>query len=277
LGVPDPIGVRFADLEKSWMTCLRESAQENLVTPNWTLKRKNSCFQSERGLGMNRKTMVHGFLALLLWLGVMMPGTASGVDLTISSSTFAPGDNLITLAVQVTNPSGSAVGLAAFSLQLEVTPTGPRRMEFDSGSQPQTLTDPDYVFYSDSAAQTGAITPWSISNGAGVNAEYTFTDTTKSTNDIVLGANESRLLALVQLKPGAGAATPILGDQFQVSFMNAGTSLVDATLSLVPFTTGFGTITVVPEPGTRVLGTISVAATLTLGNRRRKHYVSSHE
>jgi len=33
LGVPDPIGVRFADLEKSRMTCLRESAQENLVTP----------------------------------------------------------------------------------------------------------------------------------------------------------------------------------------------------------------------------------------------------
>ena len=41
LGVPDPIGVRFADLEKSRMTCLRESAQENLVTPLQTSRSVN--------------------------------------------------------------------------------------------------------------------------------------------------------------------------------------------------------------------------------------------
>lgn len=202
---------------------------------------------------MTIRTLTASLLAFAL-IGL---GQAEAALITVSSGTFDQGDGSILVTVRLDNDSASALQLAAFSLDLNVTSVSSRRVEFDPTSQPATLTASTYVFYGNSAAESGSVVPWTVASvSGGVNNAFTFTDTTDDTLDVSLAPFASRLLANIRLKPGAGAAAPLPGDVFTIDFVLAGTSIYDQNLDPVAFTTQAGTLTVlpssnpVPEPAT---------------------------
>jgi len=193
-------------------------------------------------------------------------------NISVSSAVFSPTDSSISVQVLLENNTSSVLNLAAFSFELEVTPVSPRRVEFDAISQPDSLTNANYVFFGNSADQTTPTTPWAVnSTGSGVNNDFVFSDTTDNTLNMSVAANSSKLLANIRLVPGSGAARPQSGDVFTLSFVAAGTSIIDENLAPVTFTTGTGTLTAaVPEPSTYALALIGSGLMATVARRRRK-------
>lgn len=190
--------------------------------------------------------------------------STQAAEFKVSSATFQPADSTIAIAVSLDNNSGSVLGLAAFSFQLQVSGTGTGRVAFDSTTQPDSLTNANYIFFGNSAAQNTPSTPWAVNSvSGGVNNELLFTDTTDDTFNVNVAANTTKLLANIILKPATGSNAPQPGDVYTLAFITAGTSLYDDALSPISFTTGTGTLTVpipVPEPST--LGMATVAAVM---------------
>lgn len=198
-------------------------------------------------------------LGTILTLSVV---SASSAEFKVSSATFQPTDNTIAISVNLENNSSSILSLAAFSFQLQVTSVSSTMVEFDTLSQPNTLSNSDYIFTGNSAAQNTPFTPWAVSSVSGkVNNNYVFSDTTDDTFNISIPAGSSKLLANIILKPATGSAAPQSGDVYNLSFITAGTSLFDDTLNSVAFTTGSGTLSVptsVPEPSTYAMAMVAV-------------------
>jgi len=207
---------------------------------------------------MKKMQKACGMLALAV---IMNLATAGAAEFKVSSATFQPTDSSIAIAVQLDNNSGSVLSLAAFSFQLQVSSVGSRRVEFDSSSQPDSLSNSNYIFAGNSAAQNTPTTPWAVNSvSGGVNNDFVFTDTTDDTFNMNVAANSSKLLANIILKPASGAAAPQPGDVYKLTFITAGTSIYDDSLNSISFTTGTGTLTVpipVPEPST--IGMASLA------------------
>jgi len=198
---------------------------------------------------------------LLAAILAITTASAQAAEFKVSSATFQPTDSSIAIAVQLDNNSGSVLSLAAFSFQLQVSAIGSRRVEFDSSSRPDSLSNSNYIFAGNSAAQNTPTTPWAVNSvSGGVNNDFVFTDTTDDTFNMNVAANSSKLLANIILKPASGAAAPQPGDVYTLTFITAGTSIYDDSLNSISFTTGTGTLTVpipVPEPST--IGMASLA------------------
>lgn len=214
-------------------------------------------------------------LTRLVSLACLLAGLSStrAANLSVSSAVFDPSAGSINIQVMLENNSGTVLNLAAFSFELEVTPVSPRRVEFDTTGQPITLTDPNYVFFGNSADQTTPTTPWAVnSTGSGVNNDFVFSDTTDNTLNMTVGANSSALLANIRLVPGTGSASPQAGDVFTLSFVAAGTSIIDENLANVTFTTGTGTLTAtaVPEPSTYALALVGLGILAAMKKQQRK-------
>ena len=215
--------------------------------------------------------------ATLIVLGMIFTAIpAPAVDFAVSSATFQPNDNSISLSVTLSNPGSTSINLAAFSFELAVTPVSPRRVEFDAVSQPDSLSNSNYIFYGNSADYTTPLTPWSVkSTGGGVNNDFVFSDTTDNTLNMTVPANSSKLLANIRLKPGSGSVRPQSGDVYTLSFISAGTSIFDENLNPVSFTTGTGTLSVpVPEPSTYILAIIGAGSIGVLARNRRRSMIS---
>lgn len=218
--------------------------------------------------------MIRRNFSILLSTACLLVAAASGraANISVSSAVFSPTDSSISVQVLLENNTSSVLNLAAFSFELEVTPVSPRRVEFDASSQPDSLTNANYVFFGNSADQTTPTTPWAVnSTGSGVNNDFVFSDTTDNTLNMSVPANSSKLLANIRLVPGSGAARPQSGDVFTLSFVSAGTSIIDENLASVTFTTGTGTLTAtaVPEPSTYALALISSSLMANVARRRR--------
>lgn len=209
----------------------------------------------------------------ILSLACLFMGNSSSraAYLSVSSAVFIPTDASINIQVLLENNSSSILNLAAFSFELEVTPISTRRVEFNASSQPDSLTDPNYVFFGNSSDQTTPTTPWAVnSTGTGVNNDFVFSDTTDNTLNMSVAVNSSKLLANIRLVPGSGAARPQAGDIFTLSFVAAGTSIIDENLATVTFTTGTGTlIAAVPEPSSYALVLVGSMVMGWLKRRRR--------
>ena len=208
---------------------------------------------------------------------ITMANKAHGAEFKVSSATFQPTDGSISIAVHLDNNSNAVLSLAAFSFQLQVSGTGTGRVEFDSTTQPNSLTDPNYIFFGNSAAQTTPSTPWALNSvSGGVNNDFVFTDTTDDTLNVNVAANASKLLANIILKPASGAAAPQSGDVYTLAFVSAGTSIFDDTLNSISFTTGTGTLTVpipAPEPSTFSMASVAVVMLLMKLCPKRKRWV----
>ena len=100
----------------------------------------------------------------ILSLACLFMGNSSSraAYLSVSSAVFIPTDASINIQVLLENNSSSILNLAAFSFELEVTPISTRRVEFNASSQPDSLTDPNYVFFGNSSDQTTPTTPLSL-------------------------------------------------------------------------------------------------------------------
>ena len=214
----------------------------------------------------------------ILSLVCLVMGTTSSraANISVSSAVFSPTDASISIQVLLENNTASILNLAAFSFELEVTPISPTRVEFDPTSQPDSLTDPNYVFYGNSSDQTTPTTPWAVkSTNGGVNNDFVFSDITDNTLNMSVAANSSKLLANIRLVLGSGAARPQSGDIFTLSFVAAGTSIIDENLAPVTFTTGTGTLTAaVPEPSTYAL---ALAGSLVMGTLARRRRMAANE
>lgn len=208
-----------------------------------------------------RITTIVAVTSLLLASGA---ANSVAVDLVAESGNYVVGDSYKDLAVRIVNSTGSAVNLAAFSVKLEIDPVLPRYVEFDATTQPDTLTDPAYVFSGNSAALTDATTPWTVTATGGIDNLYTFADTTSDGNDMTLAAGASKILANFRILQGT--ATP--GDIFSIRIVALGTELTDANFGTISFTPFDGSLTVVPEPSTLILSGLSALA-LGLASRRR--------
>lgn len=209
------------------------------------------------------------FLAVLALACARQPIIAA--ELQISSTTFNPNDSSISVSVKLTNNSSNLLTLAAFSIELQITPVSPRRVEFNASSQPETLTNSEYIFYGNSSAYMTSTTPWAVnSSGSGLNNDFVFSDVTDNTLNMNVPANGTKLLANIRLVPGTGIAQPLPGDLFTLTFISAGTSIFDENLVSVPFTLGTGSLSVpVPEPTTYAMAGISLAA-LAIGRKRSR-------
>ena len=209
---------------------------------------------------------MRGMCGLLAVVAIMFANMARAAEFKVSSATFQPTDGSIAIAVSLDNNSSSVLSLAAFSFQLQVSGTGAGRVEFDSTTQPNSLTDPNYIFFGNSAAQTTPSTPWAVNSvSGGVNNDFVFTDTTDDTFNVNVAANGSKLLANIILKPASGAAAPQSGDVYTLAFVTAGTSLFDDALNSISFTTGTGTLTAfIPAPEPSTFGMASVAVVMLL-------------
>lgn len=186
------------------------------------------------------------------------------VQIVVDSTSMDVTDSYKDISVTLFNPLSEAVNIASFSLKLHITPTSPRQVEFDAATQPDTLNETFYIFSGNSAAFDDATSPWSVASDGGVNDVYTFADTTSDTLNVSIGAGESKLLAKVRLKPG----TALGGDIYGLGIVSTGTELIDADFAIIDFAGIDGVITVVPEPGAGLLGTLSCAAILAFRRRR---------
>lgn len=215
---------------------------------------------------LKRFTQILGVLALHL----IQQCHASNI--IISSATFQPTDSLINISVMLENNSASILNLAAFSFELQLTPVTPRRVEFVSASQPDSLNNVNYIFAGNSAAQVDTTTPWAVNSLiGGLNNDFTFTDTTNDTLNMSLAANQTKLLANIWLKPGTGSFTPQPGDVFTLTIVSAGTSLFDESLNPIGFTSNSGTLSVpVPEPSSMVLSLIAIGIGMAARSRTTK-------
>ena len=207
---------------------------------------------------MKNVRRIGSILAAILTLSTI---SAPAAEFKVSSATFQPTDSSIAIAVNLENNSSAVLSLAAFSFQLHVSSGSGTRVEFDSASQPNSLTDSNYIFFGNSAAQNTPTTPWTVNSASGVvNNEFVFTDTTDDTFNVNIAANASKLLANIILKPASGSAAPQPGDVYTLAFITAGTSLYDDALNSISFTTGTGTLSVpVPAPEPSTYGMASVA------------------
>lgn len=204
----------------------------------------------------------------LAFFGFANPTRCRAVDLVqiiVESTSIDVNDPFKDISVTLFNPKLNDVNIAAFSVNLKITPVSPRYVEFDANTQPDTLGQNAYIFFGNSAAVQDATTPWNVVSQAGVNDVYTFVDTTADTLNMPLGAGQTRLLAKVRLKPG----TSIAGDVFGIGIVPVGTGLIDADFATVDFAGFAAVLTVVPEPHSIALGMIS-GVTLVVARRRRK-------
>lgn len=210
------------------------------------------------------------YLFLLTPLSCWYIQTGHAAEMQVSSATFNPNDSSISVSVTLLNNSSNQLSLAAFSFELQVSPVSPRSVEFDASTQPDSLTNNNYVFFGNSAAANTPTTPWSVNSiGGGVNNGFVFSDTTDTTFNVNVAANTSKLLANILMVPGSGSAKPQAGDSFTLSFVSAGTSIFDENLNPIAFTTGTGTLTVpVPEPSSYAMAGLGFAI-ITFVRRRR--------
>lgn len=209
-------------------------------------------------------------ILVILALNLIQQCHASNVF--IGSASFQPTDSLISISVILENNSASILNLAAFSFELQLTPLIPRRVEFDSVSQPDSLNNGNYIFAGNSAAQVDSTIPWAVNSLiGGVNNDFTFTDTTNDTLNMSLAPNQTKLLANIWLKPGKGSFTPQPGDVFTLTIVSAGTSLFDESLNPIGFTSNSGTLSVpVPEPSSIILSLIAIGIGMAARSRTTK-------
>lgn len=210
-------------------------------------------------------------LFVLLLCGMNNGRELQSADVQIGSAVFSPADGSFDISVMLNNNSASALNLATFSLQLSITPTGPGRVEFDPNTQPNTLTNPNYIFLGNSAAGSDPFTPWSVSStSSGTNNEFTFTDLTSDTLNVSLAAGAVKLLADIRMTPGTGSFTPQPGSQYVISVVPNGTSFYDELLNPIAFTSTSGTLSVpVPEPSTYVMVVIGTGVLIAFRRSRK--------
>jgi hypothetical protein len=228
---------------------------------------------------------------LLATLGILFgPAKPARADVvvTIGNATIAQGGTgSVDVMIRSTNPAGDP--LSSFGFEFQLTPTGPRHLDFRNPQRDAQLTLPGYVFAGNSGDLVDGSAVGAVhSIGSGTNNQFVGGDETDSGDDVTVKGDV--LLARLDLT-AATSSPPQAGDTFSLSLLSGPfTGFRDSNNSPVAFSSTTGTITMaaaaVPEPspvllflaGALLTGAVAVQSRLRrfAGDRETPCCLSSH-
>jgi hypothetical protein len=197
--------------------------------------------------------LVRAYLpALALLLGLATSARAALI-VTIHDATIPAGG---TGFVNVTVASYSGDLLSDFGFEFLITTTGVTRLEFVDPQPDPQLTNPDYVFFGNSLAETLSLPVGNVGTTVVPKDTFIGTDGTADATNVTL--TMSKLLVQLQVT-AATTLPPVPGDTFIISLEPQGSPFSffsffndQDQLQDVPFMVTPGTVTIgaaIPEPG----------------------------
>ena len=199
-------------------------------------------------------------------------GTHARADfvVTIGSAAVAQGGTgTVDVLIRSTGTGGDK--LSSFGFEFQVTPTGPRHLDFRNPQLDAQLGAVNYVFAGDSGDLVSTLPVGAVKSvSGGTNNQFIGGDDTNSGGDVTVTSD--KLLVRLNLTAATSAA-PIVGDSFTISLIpSAFTDFRSANNALIPFTStpGVVRITGVPEPSAVLLFAAGAALTLSASTRFRR-------